>query len=532
MSTLDHRHTGHSGPEGTEPTHYDVVIVGAGISGIGAAYHLGALSPDRSYVILEGRDDLGGTWDLFRYPGVRSDSDMHTLGYSFKPWKADKSIADGPSILEYLNETVDEYAIRDHIRFRTLVERAEWSTEDARWTVTAQRRTDGDGSTSDGSTETATYTCNFLFMCSGYYSYRTGHTPEFPGRDRFRGEVVHPQFWPDDLDYEGKRVVVIGSGATAITLVPSMAPAAEHVTMLQRSPTYLISRPAKDGLANTMRKYLPERVAYDLTRRKNTRLQELLYHRTRTAPDKVKALLLKLVRRELGEEYDVDTHFTPSYDPWDQRLCLVPDSDFFKAIRSGAAEVVTDHIDTFTETGIALASGRELPADVIVTATGLELVTLGEVDFVVDGEPVDFADTWTYKGLAYPDVPNLVSSFGYVNASWTLRADLTCDYVARLLNHLRDSGTDIATPRLRPSDADMPARPWIDDFSAGYIQRMIPFLPKQGDRDPWVNTQRYSDDKVLIAKAPIDDGVMTFTSARPPDAVAGSSLGYATPTRV
>ena len=524
MSTPDQHQV-----EQREPAHYDVVVVGAGISGIGAAYHLGSLSPDRSYVILEGRDDLGGTWDLFRYPGVRSDSDMHTLGYSFKPWKAEKSIADGPSILEYLNETVDEYAIRDHIRFRTLVERAEWSTEDARWTVTTRRRpaeTNGsatNGSATNGSTETFTYTCNFLFMCSGYYSYRKGHTPDFPGRDRYQGRVVHPQYWPDDLDYEGKRVVIIGSGATAVTLVPSMAASAEQVTMLQRSPTYLISRPAKDALANTMRKYLPERMAYDLTRRKNTRLQEWLYHKTRTAPTQVKARLLKMVQHELGKDYDVETHFTPTYDPWDQRLCLVPDGDFFKAIRSGAADVVTDHIDTFTETGILLVSGRELPADVIVTATGLELVTLGEVDFVVDGKPVDFADTWTYKGLAYSDVPNLVSSFGYVNASWTLRADLTCEYVARLLNHLRDSGTDIATPRLRPSDADMPARPWIDDFSAGYIQRMLPFLPKQGDRKPWVNTQRYSEDKVLIREAPIDDGVMTFTSAAVPSGARASA---------
>ncbi|MEZ5382450.1 MAG: NAD(P)/FAD-dependent oxidoreductase [Microthrixaceae bacterium] len=489
------------------PEHFDVVVVGAGISGIGAAYHLGAMSPDRSYLILEGRDDLGGTWDLFRYPGIRSDSDMHTLGYSFKPWKAETAIADGPSILAYLNETVDEYRIRPHIRYRHLVETAEWSSEDARWTVTARRRGDG------GAEETVTYTCQFLFMCSGYYSYRAGHTPEFPGRDRFQGDVVHPQQWPDDLDYTGKRVVIIGSGATAITLVPSMAATAEHVTMLQRSPTYVVSRPSKDKLANALRKVLPAQLAYDLTRWKNARLQEWVYRKTRTAPGKVRATLLQRVRQELGPDYDVATHFTPSYDPWDQRLCLVPDGDLFKAIRSGAASVVTDEIESFTETGIALKSGLELEADLIVTATGLELVTLGEVSFTVDGEPVDFADTWTYKGLAYSDVPNLVSSFGYVNASWTLRADLTCAYVCRVLNHMRTTGTDVATPRLRPTDADMPARPWIDDFSAGYIQRMLPRLPKQGDREPWLNTQRYSEDKALIAEAPIDDGVMTFTKA-------------------
>ncbi|MEZ5372620.1 MAG: NAD(P)/FAD-dependent oxidoreductase [Microthrixaceae bacterium] len=441
----------------TTPEHFDVVVVGAGISGIGAAYHLQTLSPDRSFVMLEGRDDLGGTWDLFRYPGVRSDSDMHTLGYSFKPWKAERCIADGPSILEYLNETVDENNIRPHIRFRTLVERADWSSEDARWTVTARRRTGAEEGGGDDA-EVITYTCSFLFMCSGYYSYKAGHTPEFPGRDRFGGTVVHPQQWPDDLDYAGKRVVIIGSGATAVTLVPSMAATAEHVTMLQRSPTYVVSRPAKDALANAMRKVLPDQLAYNLTRWKNSRLQEFVYRKTRTDPDKVKARLLGMVRAELGEDYDVETHFTPSYNPWDQRLCLIPDSDLFKAIRSGAAEVVTDHIETFTETGIELVSGRELPADVIVTATGLELVTLGEVDFTVDGEQVNFSDTWTYKGLAYSDVPNLVSSFGYINASWTLRADLTCAYVSTAQPPSDEVGTDIATPRLRPSDADTSAR--------------------------------------------------------------------------
>lgn len=482
-----------------------MLVVGAGISGIGAGHHLQQLCPDRTYAILEGRDAVGGTWDLFRYPGVRSDSDMHTLGYSFKPWTAARSIADGPSILEYVRETAREEGIDRHIRFGHRVTRAEWSSDDATWTVTAERTDTG---------ETVTLTCGYLFMCSGYYSYRAGYTPTFPGRDRFRGEVVHPQEWPEDLDVDGRRVVVIGSGATAMTLVPALADRGAQVTMLQRSPTYVVSRPDKDALANRLRKVLPDRWAYAATRWKNVRLQQWLYRKTRTDPGKVRKVLLGKVRDELGPDYDVDTHFTPSYDPWDQRLCLVPNSDLFAAIRSGRAEVVTDHIATFTEDGIELTSGDELEADVIVTATGLQLVTLGEMDFVVDGEPVDFSRTWTYKGLAYSDVPNLASSFGYVNASWTLRADLTCEWVCRVLNQMRATGTDTAVPRLRPGDREMPERPWIDDFSAGYMQRMMPMLPKQGDREPWVNTQSYDADKRLIAKAPVDDGVLRFTRSR------------------
>ncbi|HXH57459.1 NAD(P)/FAD-dependent oxidoreductase [Iamia sp.] len=485
--------------------HLDVLVVGAGISGIGAGYHLQTLSSDRSYAILEGRNDLGGTWDLFRYPGVRSDSDMHTLGYAFQPWTEAKSIADGPSILAYLRATAAEHGIDRRIRFGHQVTQAEWSSEDATWTVTAERTDLG---------ETVTLTCSYLFMCSGYYSYKGGYTPELPGRDRFAGEVVHPQGWPEDLDHEDARVVVIGSGATAMTLVPALAETARHVTMLQRSPTYVASRPDHDAVANRLRRVLPDRWAYAITRWKNVRLQELIYRKTRTEPGKVKEKLLGMVRTELGDDYDVDTHFTPTYDPWDQRLCLVPNSDLFAAIRSGRASVVTDQIETFTEDGIALRSGEELEADIIVTATGLQLVTLGEMDFVLDGEPVDFSRTWTYKGLAYSDVPNLASSFGYVNASWTLRADLTCTYVCRLLNHMAATGTDQCTPRLRPADRSMPERPWIDDFSAGYMQRMMPLLPKQGDRVPWVSTQSYTQDKKLLRRSPVDDGVMQFTSSR------------------
>ena len=480
----------------------DVVVVGAGLSGIGAGYHLQTMSPDRSYVILEGRESLGGTWDLFRYPGVRSDSDMHTLGFSFKPWTEAKSIADGPSILKYLKQTVAQFGIDKHIRYGQLVTKAQWLTDDALWTVTSTNKATG---------ATNTYTCSFLFMCSGYYSYKKGHTPEFPGRERFKGTIVHPQEWPTDLDYAGKRVVVIGSGATAVTIVPSMADKAAHVTMLQRSPTYMVSRPDHDVLANRMRKVLPPKVAYNLTRFKNTWRQQLVYNKTRTDPDKVKQLLLGGIKMELGAEYDIAKHFTPAYNPWDQRLCLVPNGDFFKAMREGKASVVTDHIASFTETGIQLASGEHLDADIIVTATGLELVTLGEMDFIVDGNQVDFAKTWTYKGFAYSDIPNLASTFGYINASWTLRSDLTAEYVCRLLNHMRKKGVAQCTPRLREQDRSMKERPWIDGFSSGYMQRMMHRMPRQGDHEPWINPQNYRRDKKMFKHSPIDDGVMQFS---------------------
>lgn len=482
--------------------HVDVVVVGAGLSGIGAGYHLQTMSPDRSYVILEGRDELGGTWDLFKYPGVRSDSDMHTLGFSFKPWTEAKSIADGPSILAYLKETVAQFGIDQHIRYGQLVSKAEWSSDNATWTVTSTDKHTG---------ESKTIECSFLFMCSGYYSYKKGHTPEFVGRERFTGTIVHPQEWPQNLDYAGKRVVVIGSGATAVTIVPSMAQHAAHVTMLQRSPTYMVSRPDHDALANRMRKVLPEKMAYNITRFKNTWRQQLVYNKTRTDPEKVKKLLLGGIQLELGADYDVAKHFTPNYNPWDQRLCLVPNGDLFKAMREGKASVVTDHIASFTETGIQLASGEHLEADVIVTATGLELVTLGEMDFIVDGEQVDFSQTWTYKGFAYSDIPNMASTFGYINASWTLRSDLTAEYVCRLLNHMRKKGVAQCTPRLREQDRNMKQRPWIDGFSSGYMQRMMHRMPRQGDHEPWINPQNYRRDKKMFKHSPIDDGVMQFT---------------------
>ena len=478
-----------------------MVVVGAGISGIDAAYHLTHECPDRSFVMLEGRADIGGTWDLFKYPGIRSDSDMHTLGFGFKPWVHDKAIADGESIMDYLRETVAEYELDQYIRFNTHVDRADWSSDEGRWTISATDTTTGDP---------VTYTCTFLFMCSGYYSYKGGYRPDFPGEERFGGAMIHPQQWPDDLDYEGKRVVVIGSGATAMTLVPAMASTgAGHVTMLQRSPTYVVSRPDKDVIANGLRKILPDDIAYRLTRRKNIALGQFFYKQTRSKPEKVKANLLKMSRKQLGDEV-VDEHFTPEYNPWDQRLCLIPNGDLYESLNSGAASVVTDTIDTFTETGIQLTSGEHLDADIIVTATGLQLVTLGEMDVAVDGEPVDFANTYTYKGLMYSDVPNLASTFGYINASWTLRADIVCKWVTRVLNHMRAVGADVVTPRLRNEDQGMPMRPWIDDFSAGYIRRMAPMLPKQGDREPWIANQNYAKDQAMIVDAPVPDDVLTF----------------------
>jgi monooxygenase len=488
--------------------HFDVVIVGAGLSGIGAGVHLHERCPTKSYVILEGRPSMGGTWDLFRYPGIRSDSDMHTLGYRFKPWKAAKAIADGPSILDYVKETAAEYGVEDHIRYHHLVKSAAWSSEDAAWTVEALRKDTG---------ESVKFTCNFLYMCSGYYSYRQGYTPEFAGLESYKGQIVHPQAWPEDLDYAGKRVVVIGSGATAMTLIPAMARDAGHIVMLQRSPTYVVSRPEKDVVANRLRSFLPASWAYAITRWKNVTLQQMMYRKTRTEPEKVKALLLDMVRKELGPDYDVEKHFTPRYNPWDQRLCLVPNSDLFEAIRTGKASVVTDQIETFTETGIRLKSGEELKADIIITATGLNLVVLGEMEFTIDGAAVDFGNTWSYKGMMYSDVPNMVSTFGYINASWTLRADLTSEYVCRVLNQMDEAGAQVATPRLRATDREMPARPWIDDFSSGYMQRMMHRFPKQGDREPWINPQNYTRDKKMIRHGAIDDGVLAFerVAARP-----------------
>ena len=479
--------------------YFDIMIVGAGLSGIGAAYHLQTKCPGKSYVILESRNSIGGTWDLFRYPGIRSDSDMHTLGYNFKPWREAKTIADGASILKYVRETADENNIEGHIRYGHAVKKASWSSESATWTIEVETRS-----------QTIVYSCNFLLMCSGYYSYEKGYTPKFEGVEQFEGKIVHPQKWPEDLNYRGKKVIVIGSGATAITLVPELAKDAERVTMLQRSPTYIFSRPDKDVTANWLRKLLPEKIAYAITRWKNINFSQFFYRRARTQPQKVKDMLLDTVRQELGTDYDIKTHFTPRYNPWDQRICLVPNGDLFEALKTGKADVVTDEINTFTKNGILLKSGKELAADIIVTATGLNLLVLGGVKFSVDDRQVDFHQTYTYKGLMYSDVPNLVSTFGYVNASWTLRADLTAEYVCRLINHMDEMGVRQCTPRLRDEDRDMPARPFVDNFSSGYIQRVMHLFPKQGDRYPWINTQNYSQDKKMLRHGSLDDGVLVF----------------------
>ena len=501
--------------------HLDVVIVGAGLSGIGAACHLEKHCPGKTYTLLESRHTLGGTWDLFRYPGIRSDSDMHTLGFSFKPWKARKSIADGPAILEYIIEAADEYEVHDHIRIHHRLRKASWAGADSRWILEIEK-TDSQG-TGDSpepiddpppieSRQRVQLSCNFLFMCSGYYNYEHGHRPEFEGSDRFKGQIVDPQFWPEDLDYTGKHVAVIGSGATAITLVPSMAEKAAHVTMVQRSPTYVVSRPDEDVIANTLRKFLPEKWAYGITRFKNVQMQRYIYGRTRTQPEKVKKMILDQVRDHLGPDYDVETHFTPDYNPWDQRLCLIPNGDLFETIKDGRVSIVTDQIDCFTESGIQMESGEKVEADIIVTATGLELRVLGGVEFVLDGETIDFAKTWTYKGMMYSDVPNLVQTFGYINASWTLRADLTSEYVCRLLNRMDELGVRRVVACLRPEDEGMPARPWIDDFTPGYMQRMMHLFPKQGDHSPWQNTQDYTADKKMIRNAPLEDGALVFES--------------------
>ena len=474
--------------------HVDVVVVGAGISGVGTGYHLQTRCPDRSYVILEARAAMGGTWDLFRYPGIRSDSDMHTLGFSFHPWTAAKAIADGPSIRDYVQETAETYGIDKHIRFGTKVLSAAWSTPEARWTVEAE-----------GPTGPVTYTCNFLSMCSGYYSYDKGYSPDFPGAGDFAGRLVHPQFWPEDLDYAGKRVVVIGSGATAVTLVPELAKAAAHVTMLQRSPTYVVSRPAEDAVANRLRRLLPSKLAYGVTRWKNVLWGMFFYRMTRKKPAQTKERLLGMVREHLGPDYDIATHFTPSYNPWDQRLCLVPDADLFEAIKGSKAEVVTDTIDRFVPEGIRLTSGRVLPADVIVTATGLELSLMGGVPFSVDEQPVNLADKLQYKGMMFSDVPNLNFTFGYTNASWTLKADLVAKYLCRLLNTMKKRRVVIATPR---NDDPTLGREDFVSFSSGYIQRAADRLPKQGTKKPWRLNQNYALDVMALKFGSVDDAMV------------------------
>jgi monooxygenase len=483
--------------------HLDVLIVGAGLSGIGAGCHLETSCPGKTYAILEARGSLGGTWDLFRYPGVRSDSDMYTLGYAFRPWSNAKAIADGPSILSYVRETASEYGVDSKIRFDHRVVRAEWSTADARWTVDVEQ---GDGR------EAVRLTCGFLFMCTGYYDYAGGYSPDFPGLERFAGPVVHPQRWTEDIDYAGKRVVVIGSGATAVTLVPAMAETAAHVTMLQRSPSYVVSLPAEDPLAAVARRVLPARAAYSVVRWKNVLLTMLVFQLSRRRPRAMKRLIRKGLERRLPPGYDIDTHFKPSYNPWDQRLCLVPDGDLFEAIGDGRASIVTDRIETFTETGLRLESGAELEADLIVTATGLNLLPLGGMQLNVDGEDVELPKTMGYKGMMLSGVPNLAVAFGYTNASWTLKCDLTCQYVCRLLKHMDARGHRQCTPLSR--DPAVVAEPFVD-FTSGYVLRSIDKFPRQGSKPPWRLYQNYARDIVAIRFGKLEDDALVFSNPAP-----------------
>jgi len=487
--------TPHRGSEG----HIDVLIVGAGLSGIGAAWWLQKECPGKTYAILEQREAVGGTWDLFRYPGIRSDSDMYTLGYAFRPWTEAKAIADGPSILKYVRDTAREAGIDKRIRFGHKVLAASWDSATARWTVTAE--TEG---------RRLTVSASFLMMCSGYYRYDSGYAPTFAGQDKFKGRIVHPQKWTEDVDHAGKEVIVIGSGATAVTLVPEMAKTAKHVTMLQRSPTYIVSRPAEDKMANWLRTWMPSKWAYSLTRWRNVLMTMYIYDRSRKHPAKVAEFITGQAQKAIGPDFDVKTHLTPNYNPWDQRMCLIPDGDMFASLKAGTSSIVTDQIETFTEAGIKLKSGKELPADLIVTATGLDLLFLGGMQVSVDGAAIDMPKQLTYKGMMYSGVPNLVSVFGYTNASWTLKADLTCEYACRLINWMDTHGVQAATPT--NTDPKVTEVPWFD-LTSGYVQRTADRFPKQGSKLPWKVNQNYLRDIKLLRKSKLDDGEIKFSKA-------------------
>ena len=478
--------------------HYDVIVVGAGLSGVGAGARLLLDRPGTTFTVLEARETIGGTWDLFRYPGVRSDSDMHTLGYPFRPWTAGKALADGPSILEYVEDTARELGVDRHVRLHHRVTSADWSIEDARWTDTAERTDTG---------ESVALTCGFLYSCTGYYRYDHGFEPEFEGRADYAGTVVHPQHWPADLDLGGKRVVVIGSGATAMTLVPAIAPTAAHVTMLQRSPTYVAALPSVDPIAAAVRERLPAGAAYRVVRTKNIATSALSYRLSQRFPHAMRRILMDGVAKQLPEGYDVETHFGPSYGPWDQRLCVVPDGDLFTAISNGSASVVTDRIARFTREGLLLESGEELAADVVVTATGLELLLVGGMTLSVDGVDVDATKTVAYKGMMLTGVPSFAFAIGYTNASWTLKCDLVSRYVVRLLDHLQEHGYDAVTPVDPPEPERLP----LLDLSAGYVQRAAGSLPAQGIRPPWKLNQNYRKDVALLTRGPLDDEGVRFT---------------------
>ena len=482
----------------TDPEHFDVIVIGAGLSGVGAACRLVRSHPERSFAVLEGREAIGGTWDLFRYPGIRSDSDMHTLGYDFAPWTDPQSIADGPKILDYVRRTADRYGVTERVRFGHRVTGVSWSEADSRWTVHV-RRADG---------EDIDLTCAFIEACTGYYDYEGGYTPEFPGAADFAGTIVHPQHWPEHLDWTGKRVVIIGSGATAITLVPSMSQAAEHVTMLQRSPSYVVSQPREDPLAPYLHRWLPAKAAYHVVRAKNVLLQTLSYQISRRAPGLMKKLLRKGAISQLPAGFAVDQHFAPTYDPWDQRLCVAPNGDLFAALRSGKASIVTDQIDTFTEHGIRLRGGEELEADIIITATGLKVQAFGAIAADLDGEPVDVSKLLAYKAMMLSGVPNFAFVIGYTNASWTLKADLVSEYVSRLLTYMDQHGYKVVRP---PADPKVDRVPLMD-LSSGYIQRSLGELPGQGTAAPWRMHQNYILDRIEFTRSKVDDGVIEFSA--------------------
>jgi len=490
--------------------HVDVLVVGAGLSGIGAACRLVLESPGTTFTVLESRGAIGGTWDLFRYPGVRSDSDMHTLGYPFRPWLEGQSLADGPSILRYIQDTARAYAVDERVRVHHRVVAANWSSDDALWTVEVERTDTG---------ERLTFTCGFLFSCTGYYRYDRGYTPDIPGLAAFEGPVVHPQLWPDDLDVTGRRVVVIGSGATAMTLVPALAEVASEVVMLQRSPTYVVSLPSRDAVADLARRLLPADIAYRVVRRKNIATSGLSYRLSQRWPDVMRRVMVSGVRRALPPGYDVATHFTPTYGPWDQRLCVVPDGDLFTAITAGRASVVTDRIDRVTAHGIRLVSGAEVDADVIVTATGLELLLMGGTALSVDGVMVDASQTVAYKGMMLSGLPNFAFAIGYTNASWTLKCDLVSRYVCRLVNHMRREGYDTVMP-VAPTD---PGRLPLIDLAAGYIRRAQETLPMQGTRSPWRLLQNYRKDVRLITRSPLEDEGVRFRRRKPSSTSTGLS---------
>lgn len=484
----------------TDSTHVDVLIVGAGISGIGAAYHLRQHFPDKSFAIVDALDAAGGTWWTHRYPGIRSDSDLFTFGYKFKPWRG-PSIATAEEIRAYLDEVIDENELAPTIRYKHRVTDARWSSDDAQWTVDVVRGDDD---------EPVRFTTNFLWMCQGYYGHDEGYTPEWPGMDDFNGEIVHPQKWPDDLDYAGKKIVVIGSGATAATLIPALADDAAHVTMLQRTPTFFLPRPRTLELAETLRKLdTPDEWTHEIVRRAYFARAEEIITSAREHPDAVRELLLSEMRPYLPEGFEVEKHFNPPYRPWQQRIAVVPEGDMFKAISAGKASVVTDTIKTFTKNGIQLGSGDELQADVIVTATGFDLKLFGGIDFTIDGTPVDFTDEVTHRGIMISNVPNMAYVFGYFRSSWTLRADLVSEYVVRLLAHMADKGASTVVPRLRPEDADMGRRPFADpdNISSGYMMRSNDKMFRQGDREPWVHMKEFHEERDTLPQADLDQGL-------------------------